>query len=358
MTGRRTMTYEDAVGRLPERDLPAFWVGDAGEINERLASVERGSVSRLAESPGGRPIDLVTYGDREGIEGRANFNSAVGARDVTHYVDRAERERPVVMLIGPVHGAETEGLTGLLNLIEIMETGSDLRRRSHPKLRELGSQCRLLLVPNGNPDGLARVEPATLNGLTRADLRFWGQGTWADDTLMEWPDCKKQHPMTGENVGFLGGYFDDDGVNPMHDEFFDPMGPEAPAFLQLARAEAPDVAVSLHSYAPAPGILRPAYLPTDAQRDVQSIHREYTELLADAGLPHEDVFEVSSEDGSPPPHFTLVSALYHVSGARSFVHETPHGLADDDACQVSLEEILDVQLNLYEAIFEYCLPGA
>ena len=36
------------------------------------------------------------------------------------------------------------------------------------------------------------------------DLRFWGQGTWKDDTLCGWPACKRQHPMAGDNIGFLG----------------------------------------------------------------------------------------------------------------------------------------------------------
>ena len=64
--------------------------------------------------------------------------------------------------------------------------------------------------------------------MTGDDLRFWGQGTWKDGTLCDWPACKRQHPMAGENIGFLGCYFNDAGINPMHDEFFAPMSPEAP----------------------------------------------------------------------------------------------------------------------------------
>ena len=93
------------------------------------------------------------------------------------------------------------------------------------------------------------------------DLRFWGQGTWTDDTFCDWPQCKRQHPMVGDNVRFLGCYFNDRGVNPMHDEWFAPMGPESAAFLKVAREEGPDLVVSLHSHESKPAVLRPAYVP-------------------------------------------------------------------------------------------------
>ena len=45
--------------------------------------------------------------------------------------------------------------------------------------------------------------------------------------------------MVGD-VGILGAYFNDDGVNPMHDDFFLPMASETEAILRLAREEARD----------------------------------------------------------------------------------------------------------------------
>ena len=35
----------------------------------------------------------------------------------------------MILFVGPVHGQETEALTGLCNLIHIMEPGKDLRER-------------------------------------------------------------------------------------------------------------------------------------------------------------------------------------------------------------------------------------
>ena len=51
----------------------------------------------------------------------------------------------------------------------------------------------------------------------------------------------------------------------MHDEFFAPLGPEAPAILRVAIREGPDLAVSLHSHQSAPAVLRPAYVPLEQQ---------------------------------------------------------------------------------------------
>ena len=257
----------------------------------------------------------------------------------------------MILFVGPVHGAEVEGLTGLVNFVNIMETGRDLRGGNHAALRALGRQCRLLIIPDGNPDGIARFEPRSLCGMTLNDLKFWGQGTWSDDTFCGWPQSKRQHPMTGDNTGFLGCYFNDAGINPMHDEFFDPMGPEAPAILKVAREEGPDLAVSLHSHSNNPALLRPAYVTTEIQEDVRTLAQRCYELLADRGLPHGSPFTVKPEGGKNPSPFNLTSAMYHISGANSFTFECPHGLTED--CQVNFEQILDIQLTLYEAMMRH-----
>jgi len=350
-----TMTYEQAIERIPSRELPPFWVGDAGRLEAVLATVEAGTVTTLATSPGGRPIRLVTHGEREARERKANFNSAIGGRDPSCYMDKASRQRPVMLLVGPVHGHEVEALTGLANLISIMETGEDLRGKAQPELRRLGESCRLLIIPEGNPDGVARFEPRSLHGMRLNDIRFWGQGTWADDTFCGWPQSKRQHPMVGDNTGFLGCYFNDAGINPMHDEFLAPMGPEAPAILRLALEEGPDLAVSLHSHQAAPAVLRPAYVPIEVQDQIARLAGEYYDLLDAHGLPHGSPFQAQSESGAHPAPFNLTSALYHICGAAAFTFECPHGTVDDRACHASLEQMLDMQLALYEVMMRHAL---
>ncbi len=358
MTGpklRARMSYAEAVARIPERPIPGFWVGDPVQLDALAAEVTRGQVTELARSPGDRALWLVAYGAAEPLLRQANFNSAVGGREPAAFLDKDRREKPVVLLIGPVHGQETEGLTGLVNLIAVLETGFDRRGKSQSALRELGERCRLLIVPCGNPDGVARFKPQLLNGMGHDDVRFWGQGSTADDTLWGWPGCKQRHPMVGPDVGFLGCYFNDEGVNPMHDEWFAPMGPEAAALLDLARDEGPDLAVSLHSHQAPPALLRPAYVPLEVQAEGAALaEATYTRLEA-LGLKHAQPFEPRADQGVVPPAFNLISAIYHTSGASAFTFECPHGLQDVDAYRVAPEAILDIQLMLYTALLTYAL---
>jgi hypothetical protein len=349
------MTYEEAKKRLKPRDLPEFWIGDVEGLGARWEKLTRGEVKTIATSPGGRALHLITFGRHEPVRHRANFNSAVGGRDLSAYMDKKARKKPVLFFVGPVHGHEVEGLTGLVNLVQIMDTGRDLRGREQAALRKLGEQCRLLILPSGNPDGIARFKPRACHGLPMDEFQFWGMGTWSDDTIAVWPASKRQHPRLGKEIGWLGCYFNDKGINPMHDEFFAPMGPEAPAILRVAMEEGPDLAVSLHSHGSKPVLLRPAYVPMEIQQQVRRLAEAHNALMAERGLPHGGLFEPKPESGDPPSPFNLTSALYHASGAASFTHECPHGIADEKMCQVTLEQILDVQLGLYEAMMRFAL---
>jgi len=352
---RVKMTYAEAKAKIPSRELPEFWVGHSDGLAERWSRIKRGEVRQIAKSPGGRPIHLICYGEREPLESRANFNSAVGGRDTSAYMDKARREKPVVFFIGPVHGHEIEALTGLASFVNVMETGADLAGRPQQALRELGMRCRLLIIPLGSPDGTARFEPRAGLGMSHHELAFWAMGTWSDDTIAFWPTSKLQHPRTGKRIGFMGCYFNDDGVNPMHDEFFNPMGPEAPAILRVAQDEGPDLAVSLHSHEGAPALLRTAYVPTEMQAEVRDMAVSYYEVLNQRGLPHGRPFQPQAESGNPPAPFNLTSAVYHVSGATAFTFECPHGLTDENVCHVTAEQILDIQLTLYEAMLRHAL---
>ena len=121
------MTYEEAKRTLPKQSLPAFWIAEPAVLAARWQNLKHGKVEVIAQSPGGRPLHLITYGVREDQKSEANFNSAIAGRKPSAYRDREKRTRPVLFLVGPVHGQETEGLVGLVNLIHILETGSDLR---------------------------------------------------------------------------------------------------------------------------------------------------------------------------------------------------------------------------------------
>lgn len=349
------VTYEQAKAAIPRRTLPEFWVADVSDLPQRWKQLKRGYVDLIATSPGGRPIHLISYGEREDLERRANFNSAIGGHDPACYLDKAKRKRPVVYFVGPVHGHEIEALTGLASLIHVMETGEDLRGRPQPDLRRLGEQCRLLIVPAGNPDGIARFEPRAIHGMPLDLFQFWGMGTWSDNTVAVWPDSKRQHPRTGPRICFLGCYFNDAGINPMHDEFLAPMSTEAPAILKVAMEEGPDLAVSLHSHGHPPAVLRPAYVPLEVQQEVRRLAERSTRRFQARNLPTGRLPKPAAESGDPPSPFNLVSALYHISGATAFTFECPHGVKGESYCQVDFSQILDIQLALYEAMLQHAI---
>ena len=352
--GFQQMTYEEAVARIPERTLPPFWMADNQSVNEEISKVRKGKVSTVAKTVSGRPMFLVEYGEAEPIQPRANFGSAVASWDASNYMDRTKREKPVVFFVGPVHGQETEGLVGVMNLIHVMETGQDLRGREQPRLLELAQKCRILILPNGNPDGVERFKPHSLQGMWRKDVTFWGQGTWGDNRLCFWPQVKGEHPR--KDVGFLGCYFNDQGINAMHDEFFAPMGKEVPAILKIARREGPDLTVALHSFSNDPELLKPEWVPMSMQKEIRELAVRFNKLCDERNLPHGKPFEVKPDDGETVwLSFNLVSALYHTSGTSAFVFEAPAGV--QDGSPASLEQTLDIQFALYEAMLEHALEN-
>ena len=351
------MTYEEAKARLQPKKLPDYWVGTVDDLPARWAKLAKGRVEEIAKSPGGRPLHLISYGQRETLPQHANFNSAMGGRDPASYVDKAARRKPVVYFVGPVHGHEVEGLTGLANLIAIMETGRDLRGKQQAKLADLAAQCRILIVPCGNPDGTARFEPRACHGMSFDEFQFWGMGTWRDDSIAFWPKSKRQHPRVGPEIGWLGCYFNDKGINPMHDEFLAPMSTEAAAILRVARDEGPDLAVSLHSHESPPAVLPADYVSLEVKQAIRALAERIYALLDERKLPHGILPEVRADEDKKFDCFNLTSALYHISGATACTFECPHGIDSPKACRVSLEDTLDIELTLYEAMLRYAIEA-
>jgi hypothetical protein len=87
------------------------------------------------------------------------------------------------------------------------------------------------------------------------------------------------------------------------------------------------------------------------------------ERYREAGLPAGKAPE-PSEDGEsyPPPSFNLTSALHHVCGGLSMLFECPHGLQESQYLQVSHDQILDLELILYEELLAFAVetprPGS
>ncbi|MGV8096542.1 MAG: M14 family zinc carboxypeptidase [Mangrovibacterium sp.] len=310
-------------------NVPDFYVSKLPDIEAELAAVKVGKVEKIATSPGGLPVYAVYYGKKDNFQSQANYNSAVGAGDPAFYARKAKDTKPVVFFLGPVHGQEVEGMAGLINLIHIAETGKDLRGKEWAGLKSNLDRCRVIIIPCGNPDGRKRCPYDSFVGLPGETMTKYGQGTHKDGTLWRWPQVKSLHPLKGD-VGILGAYFNDDGINIMHDDFFFPMAEETKAILKIARDETPDMTVSLHSHNYPPCILQPAHQPLFMKERVAVLANRLNEHYKSLGLPYMTngwQLKASVDDEKFPPRssFNLVSALHHISGTMSFTFECCHG---------------------------------
>lgn len=344
-------------------DIPDFFRSTLSDLEAELANVQTGQKEQIATSPGGLPVYAVFYGEKAESSSVANYNSAVAAREPSAYAKKDSSTRPVVFFLGPVHGQEVEGLVGLINLIHIAETGKDYRGREWEELKSKMDRCRIIIVPCGNPDGRLRCPYDSFLGLPTPIMTKYGQGTSLDGSSWGWPGAKSVHPMKGD-VGILGAYFNDDGINLMHDDFFAPMAEETSAIMDLARAEAPDMTVSLHSHENRPRILQASYEPWFMKQRIDSLIRQLNQSYLDKGLPGvpSDWLggpEVEDETAPPRASFNLISALHQVSGTMAFTFECSHGCISERFPEpfVSYEDILDIQLILYDEILSFALEN-
>jgi hypothetical protein len=341
--------------------IPSFFKSRLSDVDAEIKQVQKGTVEKIATSPGGFPVYAVFYGENVDLQSQANYNSAVAARDVSYYAKKDPGSSPSVFFLGPVHGHEVEGMAGLLNLIHIGETGKDHRGKAWPMLKEKIDQCRIIIIPLANPDGRRRCPYDGFVGLPTEIMTKYGQGTRKDGSFYGWPGAKAVHPMKGD-VGILGSYFNDNGINLMHDEFFAPMAAETKAILMLASAEAPDLTVSLHSHENYPVILQPAHVPWYIKELVYELALNVNQRYQDLNLPHRTADYIPApaiDDKIYPPtkSFNLVSALHHVSGTMSFTFECSHGSISGKLPDpiVNYEDILDIQLYLYAEILDYAI---
>jgi hypothetical protein len=346
-----------ADAQSPQTASPPFWKSRLSDVEAAVGEARRGRVRVLVKSAGGRDIHLVAYGEKQHPRSAANYNSACGGNDPASYARKDGMQKPVILLLGPVHGQEVEGVAGLVNLVHIAESGRDWRDREWKELAENLGRCRVLIIPSGNPDGRARCTYDSWVGEELDTHERVGMGAKPDGTNYQWPGVKRIHPMRGAAVGQLGAYWNDDGVNLMHDEWFDPMAAESRAYFRLARDEAPDMIVSLHTHASHPSVEPTVCVPRSVKERLKEFGDRLMQRYAAAGLPHRAGGPEPKEDGAtfPPPAFNLASALHFACGAVSFVYETPCGVKTAPYPKLSHDQLLDLQLVLYDELLRYAL---
>ncbi|NOU68770.1 hypothetical protein GC096_32615 [Paenibacillus sp. LMG 31461] len=337
--------------------VASFWKSRLAEIKEYLTNVTLGNTRVLASSAGGRDIYMVEYGEKEDFGRRANYSSATGAGNSEHYARKGEDSKPVLLLVGGIHGGELEGIVAVMNLIHLLETGTDYRGKRHDYIYGNAHRFRLLLIPCMNPDGRARLPVDTMIDVSYEKFVYYMQGTWKDGTLCAWPDCKAVHPIK-DHADYLGSYFNDDGVNLMHDNFFVPMALETSALLGLADQEAADFTILLHGGANYENhFYEIHYLPYVVMQKQQAFNHSLVGAYAKQELPFAERNQMVVDEGIfPYPSINLTSAIHHVCGGMSMTFESNMGL-DAPGIKLTADEILDSHFVLFEEMFRFNLKG-
>ena len=313
-------------------EIPVYWKTTLRDIEESVQTVRTGIVETAGHSAGGRPIYLVRYGEKNHLRRTANNSSALGAGAPECYADKTAVDyRPTILLAGGIHGGEFEGTAALLNLIHVQETGTDFAGNDYTDLAVLCKNATILMIPCVNPDGRSRIPFKSMVGKTFEQLRYYNQGTWKDGSLCGYPACKKIHPIKAQ-AGFLGAYFNDDGVNLMHDDFFGKKAPETQLLFDITDTYVPDFTVLLHGGTNTVNcILKPAYAPEVLKRRALALEKQMAAHCAAEHIPYHVTPMDRGETKEPPASFNLVSALSQLSGELCVTYESNQGLAENGA---------------------------
>ena len=331
-----------------------YWKTGLDDIEKTIRELKKGKVSMQGKSAGGRHIELIEYGVKNDLKRTANLSSALGAKSKVFYADKAAKEyRPTLLLVGGIHGGEVEGVAALLNLINILETGVDLKGERNDFLYESVKRVNILIIPCINPDGRSRFPFESMVGKTLDELRYYNQGTWKDGSLCGWPGCKQKHPIK-EHCDFLGAYFNDDGVNLMHDDFFGKKASETQFLFDAVNEYSPDFTILLHGAGyTANAVLKPAYAPDAVKEKIVAL--EHTIKLR---CDEEDIcyFITSADVGenkSTPCSFNLVSAIYHHCGEPCVTYESNQGVEADKGFKLTYEQMHRSHIILFEQTIKH-----
>jgi hypothetical protein len=231
---------------------------------------------------------------------------------------------------------------GMVNLITILESGRDLAGNERAKIARAAKGLRIVIVPLANPDGRERLPIEDLVGHPRRDTPRYGQGIWHNGRVMRHPDMKRVHPMR-RDVTFLGGYFNDDGVNIQADcEFTGFMARETRALLKLTVAEVPEAVVNAHSCELGPFIFyRGASLPTPCEVRLAQVAAVAHRRLLEKNLRPEPLYRHTSGDGL----VSLNTLFHYLTGTLPICYEGPDGTAKRPYTH---EEILEIHLTFAE----------
>lgn len=331
---------------------PEFWRTTLDEVRETVARLERDGVEveTLGRSAGERDIFAVSWGAFEPQAPTATISSANASDRPEGFFDPSKRGKPALVLVGPIHGGEVEGIAVALNLFEVVATGRDLLGRDWARLQSLCRRVRLCVVPCMNPDGRERAGVRHLNGADVEHVFLTQQGVMKDGSLFRGRRIKEVQPVPDDYLQWRGGYYNDAGVNLQHDDFFGPeLCPENRALARLFRREVPDGFLALHSHGGACAFTAPDAFLSPGYRRKQSEAAFYVMGRLTAGG-----FEPADPAAAtgPPWSFYFQTFFSHATGALPLLLELPHGLASRPC---PLDRILEIGLVAIEGWIDFAL---
>lgn len=161
---------------------PGFWLANLGRVHSYLSrQVEKGTVHEIGPSSLGNPIRVVEY-PREGA--------------------------PKLMVVGGCHGHEPGTVASAMNLIHMMETGTDLDGRVHDDVMKSLDKVHLYVVPCWNPDGRS-VCPDSFYGTTGSTCTMYANGIQKNGDEVPY-DSGADEPLyyfDPKDAVFVGGQF-------------------------------------------------------------------------------------------------------------------------------------------------------
>lgn len=346
-------------------DIPAWWQSSLAERNVFLGTqLKKGELVTYGKSAGGRPLIAIAYGKRRTGHGTTSANGALAFGDIRTWLgpDHAKR---VALVFSAIHGGEFEGIVGTMNLLSVLETGSDLAGRPQPALAAAAARLdRIIVIPVANPDGRARIPTRMLRvyGTSNRAAEYFNTGAWADGSLIGWPANKEFVPVDFARLQFAGGYFNDAGVNCQQDDFLGRPQPETRALLDLCALEKPDLALNLHTGASGDNYFM-GMLHTDIGASVEAAwaglyQRSHTALAA-AGLRSTTDPAIEADPSNVGPigpnldtainlHTATLCALVE-SPSHSFIGKRRDGTPTPEDPRL----LLDAHLVLFTANFDY-----
>lgn len=334
-------------------EAPPFWRSTLADIESAARTARRAKVEILGHSAGGRPIHAFSFGAFEPQQPTATISSAWASDRPEVFFDPAQRTRPTLLLIGSIHGGETEGIAAAMNVIRLLDAEAGGGADEHgmtPALRDRLEQVRLVVVPCLNPDGRERAGVAHLVGAEREHLFLVQQGVRQDGTPLAGRRVKEVQPIDPATMRFLGGYYNDAGVNLQHDDFFGgELAPENRALAELIRREIPDGLLTFHAHGTDPALLGPdAYMSPGYQRRQLELSGFIAARFAERELP----LLPPQRCVAPPWSFTLQCFAHHAAGLLPMLCELPHGLRGRPYTQ---EQILRIAATVVDAWADFAL---